>query len=338
MIQDYLLSTFWENSWARPFYPILQYIYTKVNPTIRSIFHSRVQVKAEPIYILLSSTYCNAKCIFCPYRFGTHKFDMMSIDTFNKALEQLKEVKTTNICLSPTVGEALLNPNIFYFIEELKKNGMLSYIYSNGVALLTNNNYKKLVDTGINEIHISLSDLNPQLESQVYGITLKQATDKIDGILKLIDYNDKVKKVNTIRLEFRSQRNPCDVLNEPIFEYIKGKCQYVFALGYDNWGGTISQDDLLGSMKMTTSIDKINVPCDKLKNTSILPDGTVRLCGCRFKKTLNDDLVIGNIHNNTLKELSKSKQYKAIFKRFENGEYPEVCKQCSFYQPDSKGL
>lgn len=336
MIKKYLLTEFWEHAWSKPFYPILQFIYTKINPFFRSLLQSRVKVKEDPIYILVTTTVCNAKCIFCPYKNLSHQLMTMTPDTFNVAVNQLKEVNAKNICLSPTVGEALLNPHIFDYIKILKDNGMLSYIYSNGIALNINDNYKKLVDTEINEIHISLGDLNPKYESEIYGISLKEAKNKLKGIQKMIAYNDKVKKVKIIRLEFRTSRNPYNVLQESMFKKIKNKMEYAFALGYDNWGGSITQDDLVGSMKLTNSIEKINVACDKLKNTSILPNGDVRLCGCRFKKTLNDDLVVGNIHISTLKKMLTNKKSKDIFKKFENGDYPEVCKNCSFYQPDSK--
>ena len=77
----------------------------------------------------------------------------------------------------------------------------------------------------------------------------------------------------------------------------------------------------------------LNVPCKNLFNFAVRHDGRVRLCGCRLTQNDNDDLVVGNLREKTLAELSQSPEAWEKIKGFYEGRRPQTCLECTFYQP-----
>ena len=68
-------------------------------------------------------------------------------------------------------------------------------------------------------------------------------------------------------------------------------------------------------------------------DATILNDGSVRLCACRMKKSIFDELVVGNVMNSSLDGIFKNEYAIRLRLNFIYGQIPEVCKECSFYYP-----
>jgi radical SAM protein with 4Fe4S-binding SPASM domain len=64
-----------------------------------------------------------------------------------------------------------------------------------------------------------------------------------------------------------------------------------------------------------------------------MPDGDIRLCGCRALYTFKDELVIGNIKKDSIKSCINSEKYHKLICNFKNNKVPKVCKKCTFYKP-----
>jgi radical SAM protein with 4Fe4S-binding SPASM domain len=88
-----------------------------------------------------------------------------------------------------------------------------------------------------------------------------------------------------------------------------------------------------GSMRLRKLPPRLDVPCKNLFNFAVRHDGRVRLCGCRLTTNDNDDLVVGNIKEKTLTEISKGDEAWGIIKGFYEGKRPHTCLECTFYQP-----
>jgi radical SAM protein with 4Fe4S-binding SPASM domain len=102
---------------------------------------------------------------------------------------------------------------------------------------------------------------------------------------------------------------------------------------FDNWGGTIQPADMSGSMRLRKLPPSLNVPCKNLFNFAVRHDGNVRLCGCRLTRNDLDDLVVGNIREISLAEISQSDRAWDVIKGFYSGKRPETCLECTFYSP-----
>ncbi|MFW9946151.1 MAG: radical SAM/SPASM domain-containing protein [Candidatus Odinarchaeota archaeon] len=292
--------------------------------------------KSPRALTIVSTNLCNASCVFCAYRCLNYEKEVMLFDTFKKAVDEYKELGGTRLMLSPTIGEILINRDLFKQIRYAKGKDFYITIFTNGILLDINTNYKKIIDSGIDEISISTGDLDPNYEAKVFGISEKLAIEKINGILKLLKYKEKTKSRIKIIIAFRAERSFRKIwqtIQSTKFRYFFKKKYFLidFKTAYDNWCGTVSKRDLLGVMRLKKGPLIRKFPCESLWRISILSNGDVRLCACRIKETEHDGLVIGNINDDSLLNILHSKNGKNILSDWENGKIIDVCRECSRY-------
>lgn len=285
---------------------------------------------------------CNARCTFCIYRkiFNekNRKSGVMAFEIFKKAVDEYSKLGGKSISLTPTVGEPLLDPALLYKIDYAVNQVKIKkvYFYTNGILLSKDKLYKNLIDSGIHEINISTQGCDKNLFEQVYGVSASVYDELIRGLSNLLQYNKEKRESVAIRIQFRSAQKPSEVLKSPDFlKYIKPflseRVSYSFLVDYDNWGGSISQADLIGHMKMRRRLRARKAPCLGTFRASILFDGSVRLCGCRIKDTEFDELVVGHINDDSLEKTYLGERANKIRKSFLQGNPPEICKDCTLY-------
>lgn len=326
LIRDYWLSFYFDSYCLAK-----KFLFKKLFSTDNNIFIERLYFEVTNI--------CNLRCRYCIYSKKTpEKFGIMSFEIFKKAIDEFNLAGGEIISFTPTIGEPLLDPGLISKIEyalhlpSIKK----VYFYTNGTLLLKDENYKKLIDSGIHAIEISISAFDEQIFKKVQQSDLYSKT--LEGIHKLLEYNARKGGKTTIRVNFRSPILPSKTLSSKDFQsYIKPflgpKVSYTFLTTYDNWCGNIKKSDLMGIM----SLKRINkfkyLPCVRTFDAAILFDGSVRLCACRIKDNEFDELVVGNIKKNSLKEIFYSSKAEKIRRSFFTGDIPRVCQNCSFYVP-----
>lgn len=319
--------------------PILSYLQAEVKPLVQDIqaFFMKEGNDTFPKFATICvSTLCTAKCGFCAYRLLKDKPQIMPFETCKKAIDEFAKNGVKVICFTPTIGEALTDSDLFNKIKYAKSKGMYVVFDSNGTLLKNNDNYKKIIESKIDEFRISLADVNPKYESKVYRISEDIAKHKMEGILLLVKEKAAKKSKLKIYLQFRAMR-PYSKIYPVLLKSELGKYTKYFNVeynhSYDNWGGKITQKDLLGVQRFMRIPKNKKLTCGRIHNLTILPNGDVRLCGCRVKDTLYDELIVGNIHKNTLLDLFKSKKRKELLGSFAKGKLPDVCKDCSHYVP-----
>jgi radical SAM protein with 4Fe4S-binding SPASM domain len=160
----------------------------------------------------------------------------------------------------------------------------------------------------------------------------------MSGIRNLMEYNHSKGEPARIVVRFRNHEKPSQIIRSPDFKrniqpFLSERVRVNFTVDFDNWGGTISDTDMSGNMRLRELPPPINVPCKGLFNFAIRHDGHVRLCGCRLTSSDMDDLVVGNVREKSLEEISKSDEAWNIIKGFYSGKRPETCVGCTFYDP-----
>ena len=321
-------------STARSFYNDMKQV-VKLNKSEYKKYEKRIFINR--LYFEVTNI-CNAKCIFCAYPLIKHKTGVMKFKTFKKAIDEWAKLGGKVVSFTPTVGDPLLDPGLLDKIKYAAKLKGIEkiYFYTNGILLNTNNLYRKLVDSGIHEIHISITEFSKHIYEKVHGVKLYE--EVVEGVYNLLSYNNSQGNRVKIYFDFRPARNPKDVLNSTDFiRYVKPflgeNVTYTFMFDYDNWGGVIKKKNLIGIMKLRRIPRKKVLPCIRTFDAAILFDGSVRLCACRVKNTEFDELVVGNIHNNSLKDIFYGEKSKKVRERFVMRNPPDVCKDCSFYVP-----
>jgi radical SAM protein with 4Fe4S-binding SPASM domain len=157
-----------------------------------------------------------------------------------------------------------------------------------------------------------------------------------------MEYNRSKGEPARIVVRFRNHEKPSQIIRSPDFKkniqpYLSERVRVNYTVDFDNWGGTIKPEDMTGSMRLRVLPPALNVPCKNLFNFAVRHDGRVRLCGCRLQSNDNDDLVVGNIKEKTLVEISRSDEAWNKIKGFYTGDRPHTCVECTFYAPINQG-
>lgn len=323
-------------------FKILKIYFLYISPLfkdIKNFFYYYIIRKSQKdsliIFGITPTTYCNAKCNFCVYKSFQDTKSCMDIDTFKKAISYISP-NTKDIYITPTLWEVFMDKKIFEKLILLKKFWYNINFFTNGTLLWIDNNYKKLVDIWLNKLTISIWDLDYKKEAIIYWISEWLAQKKLEGILKLLIYNDKKKNIKTIHLWFRQMRSPKEITRSSLWKKIFSRkfsfnLEYLFLFGFLNRWGKIKKEEMIWDMKLSHNRIFKRYPCKYLSGANILPNWDVRLCWCQIKNTLSDDLVIGNIHKNSVNEIHNSIKYQDIINNFHKWIYPEVCKKCTLY-------
>ena len=289
---------------------------------------------------IVPTNICNARCCFCAYpkiREGA-SLGVMDFSIFKKAVDEYVALQGKSISFTPTLGEALIDPGLVDKIQYAAATASVKAIslYSNGILLLQNDLYHRLIDSGLTEIGISTPGCDAEIFRRVYGVDVYPKV--MEGLRCLLGYNRQCGEKVAIQIRFRNAQAPRHILHSPDFRrviqpFLSERVRVNFTIHFDNWGGTVTPDDLIGTMRMKPPRSDIKIPCMGLLGFFVLHDGSVRLCGCRVKKTEWDDLIVGNIREQSLAEIVCNEKSLRIIEGFYNGERPETCRQCTVYTP-----
>jgi len=332
----YSLARYTKYAWAQ-----VQKVTTRLNRVSpEELFDQRHLVPSSTLVTGVTNI-CNAKCNFCAYpkavQNKTLQTGVMSFEVFKKAVDEWAAAGGEHLDLTPVVGDPLIDPGLLKKIEYAVKDAKIKNIYLTTNAILINRNdtYKALVDFGVN-VFISTQGANKEMYEKVYGVN--HYGDVISGVRNLLEYNRSKGEPSSIAIRFRNAEKPSAIIRskdfiENIKPYLSQKVRFNFTVDYDNWGGSITEKDIMGVMKLRKIPENTQLPCMGLFGFAVRHDGSVRLCGCRFKQSDMDDLVVGNLRDQSLAEISKSDKTWGIIKGFYSGERPETCKECTFYRP-----
>lgn len=135
---------------------------------------------------------CNATCHFCP-RDATPHQGIMDVDTFDKSLARaveyrdvVKEVSGLEVVVSLCgLGEPLINRNTVSFVKKVKAEGFRCSMSSNG-ALLTEQKAHELLDAGLDEIYINISDIDEEYE-RIYNLPFAKSCENITRFAELAE-------------------------------------------------------------------------------------------------------------------------------------------------------
>jgi len=285
--------------------------------------------------IMVPTTFCNANCVFCANRYLRDKRKIMPFGIFKKTIDEYKNLGGKNVSITPTIGDIFIDPNIFQKITYLEKKNISYFFYTN--AILLKQYVDDILKSNLKMFYIDIADIVPKYDAEVFQISKTTSKNRLDAILRLLKKIKIEKSKLIVQFSFRGKRSPkkifIDLKKSPFFEYYKkGKLKLSFLQSYDNWGGLITKKDLLGIQELKRPPAHKKYPCQALFNLSILPNGDIRLCGCRCLNTLDDELVIGNIKKNSLKNLIKSKKWENLLNPNHTKDIPVVCQNCSFYR------
>lgn len=189
-------------------------------------------VNYYPILMDLEPTQaCNYKCVMCVQPLFAEKRGNMTIPEFKEIIDHqygLMEVKIQG------VGEPLLHKDFFEMIDYAKKRWLWVRTTTNGSLLHINDNYKKLVDSRIHDVNISIDGTT----KDVYE-SIRQGGDfeQLKKNCRLInDYNNDVKKTTVRAWTVIQDKNSHQFFDFPRFFADLGFKEMTYSFAMHNYG------------------------------------------------------------------------------------------------------
>ena len=260
------------------------------------------------VYLEITNS-CNLNCSFCTYEKG-HNF--LNVQEIDDCLNQIKAY--CNYIYLHILGEPLLHPNFNEILDLIDSKDMYLQLVSNGTLLYK---YPDLLDHKcLRKLSISLHSVNNTGINNSY----------FDTINELIDNNK-----STIELRFYDKENLDDSLKNYL-SYLEDKYSfkvtskdnsyklkdnvYVYFEKFFKWPD-INDEFISYEGTCHGAIDMIAI------NSNL----DVCVC-CLDPKAYN---LIGNLKENSLKEIVGSNKYKEYVDGFKNNKIiSELCSKCSY--------
>lgn len=316
--------------------------------SIRNIFFPEKKRINRMMTIEISSI-CNAKCIFCNYRFGYREKKTMDPEDFKKIAESCIRLGYDDLSLTSMSGEIFTHKKAVEIIRIAKSVGFKGIsCFTNGI-LLHKHDIEGLLRSGVNSINISFPGFNERLYDEIFQV--KKFCDFKDSIRALLETHRAIGSKVKIAFEPRTYLTLPEILESEFYKncvsqyrrdlvYIKEPLYF-----YDTWGGDIDSSQLIKGMKVDTNPLKSlhpfkrNYLCHMMLRFGLLVNEDVRLCNCRYDSTIGtskDSLYIGNLGDYINLEEFMLRNKAAIEKirtEFINGNMPELCRKCPMYTP-----
>lgn len=272
---------------------------------------------------------CNLNCAMCQTLSATRKRGRMEIDFLRTTLEKLVADGIDNVALH-TLGDPLANPRLREVMAELRRVGLNTSICTNGLLL------ERHVET-----LLEYMDVSPSISFSVDGATAEtyekiRIGGKFQDLLRQLDIcNERLRpKGMTVKIHCTLSR---DNLGE-VGSFIETFRKYVPRPAQDLTFGVITglapDNTYFHSVNPFPNLSHKNIMCWRPKGDPLWVnvDGTVSAC-CR---DYHGDLVIGNIQDETYRELQESEGLKKLQAAHESGDlsaYPP-CDTC--FRPDKR--
>jgi len=278
-------------------------------------------MRFKKVYIELTNI-CGLSCSFCPTK--TLPTSTMSLDFFEKILTQLQPY--TKEITFHIFGDPLTLSNLLDYLDISKK-------YNFKVHLVTTGYYLENFDLNL-FLHPAIKQINFSLNSFDKNDMNMTLQEYLEPILKLCDLKiqNKIESFINLRLWNLDNQNQINSFNQNVFDILEQhfgidlsqidynsiRLGYKVKLDFDKYFKWPSLD----------SIHNTNNYCQGLdSHFGILSSGIVVPCCLDSFGVIN----LGNLHNQSLKNILNSKRVQNIVEGFKNNiAVEQLCKKCSY--------
>ena len=273
--------------------------------------------------VLEATTYCNLRCLACPYSKMKREKGQMDEKLYQKIIKEIADNSPEEtIIWFAFMGEPVsLGKQLFDWIKYAKEKGVKN-TYLNTNAIFFNEEMANLaITSGLDKIIISIDAFKPESYERIRkGGNYEVLKKNILYLLSLIK-EKKVKKPE-VMVQFIVMDENRDE-EEDFKKYWLARGATVKIRRKMGWGGTINSDDLIIAQK-----DR-NMPCSWLmRQMIILWDGKVSQCDADYEGIY----CAGNINNQTIYEVWNVEQKIKRLRHLNNDFDFLPCKQCNDWQ------
>lgn len=304
-------------------------------------FQSAFRRLPDKLHFTLSSD-CNCACIFCPSSHKPRGGQFLDAALFRRIVAQMASLGILGADFSPIMGEGLLHPEFYELLEAARSAGMQDIrITTNGTLLPAEPaQARRLLD-----LADGISVSSPGLAPEAYRTVFRSG--RYEAVLAGLEALGRARLDGArgrVNICLRSYRPFEETFEDqgflrllPLFK--QGGLFFDPADGsieFDTWAGAVDTAAFSSAMRVATGgVTPGEPPCCMLlaPAATALPDGSLRLCPCRYQDDPHDELVLGNLADAPLDALLFGEAHRALVERWCRGELPRVCRACALYNP-----
>jgi radical SAM protein with 4Fe4S-binding SPASM domain len=282
-------------------------------------------VEDYPLHLDIAITnVCNLECTFCARTVrvedGTwRKAQHMDLDLFKKIIDEATEMGTYSLNMN-LLNEPLTHPKLLEMIKYAKEKGIVDVFFHSHGGLLNKKKAEELLESGLDRLLISIDS------------PYKEKYNKIRVLSDFDNVMENLRNFKKMRDE-RGQLNPVirvsciqfpDMPVEEIEDAKKLFLQFSDAIGFQQY---VDPRKEVGKDKKYSDGYQSQFVCQQpFTRVSIIEDGRVSPCCLDY----DQDLVIGDLNKQSLKEIWESNKLKGMRKILKKGEFYKIpaCATC----------
>ena len=269
---------------------------------------------------------CNLSCRDCPGKEAERKISFLDFSIFQSLIRESSANGAGEFALHKD-GEPLLHPDIIKmitFIKEIESENKI-YLSTNGTKL-DPTAARSILNAGVDWINISLGAITPSTYALVKGGSPNQFERVQKNAMILLEEREKIGSDCTIILQIIEQDGTEGEIGRFRRKWQSAGAQ-VGVWSFINWGGRIRSRH---EPKLP-----IRYPCPSLwGHPAVNADGRVSACCVDW----NCDLIIGDLKQNTLKEIWHGDKINALRRKHMKGNWDQIprCAECNVWARDKK--
>ncbi len=290
----------------------------------------------RPVRLQIETTnVCNANCVFCWYQYQERPTGVMAQTLYDKALADFALIGGGSLDLTPSAGDPLVDPGIIGRIRAARRIpaiGDLS-LYTN-MILADRRGIADLVRSGLTRLTVSVPGFDEETYQRVYRSPHYRRM--LANVLALLEENRGAGNPLDIRLGLRSDRPLAELVACPDMQRViemLGWHKVEVIYRFKNWGGRITGTDLLPGMRLKSHSrwrhPRLGPCIQPYVGAMVFWDGAVGACSC-----VDGDaraLIVGNLHQNSLKEIWQGDPLRDFRASFGRESEPQTCRSCNDY-------
>jgi len=278
---------------------------------------------------------CNLRCQHCTTGVAYKSTDrrVMSLDTFERVLAQVRTLPTIRTAIMYLGGEPLLNKHHATMCRRVKQETQVTTVkFVTNAMLLTQKWCDDIAAANVDGIHVSIDGRSPEENDRIRAgasyETIRNNLRMLQRTLRAAGCRTRIVIANTVF------RRPDDLAQPSVAEFIvrdfpgiKVRSGYAMV-----WPGMTAEQTTLDDLHVYQ--EKPRRFCDHpFYDLAIRANGDIVLC-CY---DISGRHVMGNVMRDELVELYRSDRYAAVRRamlRRDGGAVPEVCQRCVVFTGD----
>lgn len=261
---------------------------------------------------------CNARCVMCPYKIMTRPKEVMSMELFEKVVNDCVGHGITEYNLN-FYNEPLLDPLVFERVRYLKNKNLHVKFFSNG-SVMDEKRMDGIFASGIDIINFSVDGASREVYEKIrVGLQYDRMLHNINWILE-----ERKKRGVThpqINLVYTRQNLNWDEVDQ-FRQMWAGKVDNIYFSLDDNRNETAPLNVMLAVKRAPVAY-----PCLKLwSEIVVMSNGKVALCCIDY----DGKVIIGDFNTQTLEGIWNSSVYRNIRKLHlqYQADKIQLCKSC----------